>query len=74
MNGHALIDINTITTSKTTVNVNGNDLHDVLDLACDLAHEILEQISVLRSDGKIGETEDIPAEGMACQFLDMVGD
>lgn len=74
MNGHANIDIETEVKTKTTVNVNGHNLNEVLDLACDLSHEILEQISVLRNQGRIGETEDLPVEGMACRFLDMVGD
>ena len=43
MNGHANIDIETEVKTKTTVNVNGHDLNEVLDLACDLSHEILEQ-------------------------------
>ena len=48
MNGHANIDIETEVKTKTTVNVNGHNLDEVLDLACDLSHEILEQISFLR--------------------------
>ena len=74
MNGHANIDIETEVKTKTTVNVNGHNLDEVLDLACDLSHEILEQISFLRNQGRIGETENLPVEGMACRFLDMVGD
>ena len=66
MNGHTNIDIETEVKTKTTVNVNGHNLDEVLDLACDLSHEILEQISTLRNQGRIGETEDLP--------LDMVGD
>ena len=74
MYGHANIDIETEIKTKPTVNVNGHDLNEVLDLACDLSHEILEQISFLRHEGRIGETEDLPVEGSACRFLDMVGD
>jgi len=74
MNGHAIINIETDVKTNTTVNINGRNLDEVLDLACDLSHEILEQISILRNQGRIGETEDLPAEGMACRFLDMVGD
>ena len=55
MNGHANIDIETEVKTKTTVNVNGHNLDEVLDLACDLSHEILEQISFLRNQGRIGE-------------------
>jgi len=74
MNGHANIDIETEVKTKTTINVNGHNIDEVLDLACDLSHEILEQISFLRNQGRIGETEYIPVEGMACRFLDMVGE
>lgn len=74
MNGHANIDIETEVKTKTTVNVNGHNLDEILDLACDLSHEILEQISFFRNQGRIGENEDLPVEGMACRFLDMVGD
>ena len=58
MNGHAIINIETDVKTNTTVNVNGHNLDEVLDLACDLSHEILEQISSLRNQGRIGETED----------------
>ena len=74
MYGHADIDIQTEVTTKTTVNINGHNLHEVMDLAVDMAHTFLEGASRLRASGKIKEYEDVLGEGKACRFLDMVGD
>ena len=75
MNGHADIDIQTEVKTKTHVNVNGHDLDDVLDLAIEMAHTFLEGASKLRNTGgKLDEYEDLLGEGIACRFLDMVGD
>ena len=74
MNGHARINIETDVKTTTSVNVNGHTLDEVLDLAVEMAHTFLEGASVLRNKGKIGDTEDVLGEGMACRFLDMVGD
>ena len=74
MNGHADINIETEVKTKTTVNVNGHNLDEVLDLTVDMAHTFLEGASHLRNIGKLGEHEDVLGEGMACRFLDMVGD
>ena len=74
MNGHADIDIQTEVNTNTTVNINGHNLHEVMDLAVEMAHTFLEGASQLRNKGKIGDTEDVLGEGIACRFLDMVGD
>ena len=74
MNRHADINIETEVKTKTTININGHNLHDVMDLAVEMAHTFLEGASQLRNKGKIGDTEDVLGEGIACRFLDMVGD
>jgi hypothetical protein len=74
MFGHADIDIQTEIKTKTTVNVNWHNLDEVLDLAVEMAHTFLEGASRLRAKGKLKEYEDVLGEGMACRFLDMVGD
>ena len=69
------VEIKTKIEHSTTVSLNGHDIDDVLKLAVDMAHTALEEISHLRQEGRtIGETEDLCCEGMACRFLDMVGD
>ena len=74
MYGHANIDIETEIKTKTTVNVNGHNLDEVLDLAVEMAHTILEEASHMRNNGELGEDVTLFGEGMACRFLDMVGD
>ena len=74
MSGHADIKIETEVKTSTTVNINGHNIHEVMDLAVDMAHTLLESASHLRNTGKFDEYEDILGEGMACRFLDMVGD
>ncbi len=74
MFGHAEIDIQTEVRTKTTVNVNGHSLYEVLDLAVEMAHTFLEGASELRGKGKLDEYQDVLGEGIACRFLDMVGD
>ena len=74
MYGHAIIDIETDVKTKTTVNINGHTLDEVMDLAVEMAHTFLEGASQLRNRGKLKEGEDVLGEGIACRFLDMVGD
>ena len=74
MNGHTDINIETEVKTKTSVNINGHNLSEVLDLAVEMAHTFLEGASELRNKGKICDTEDVLGEGIACRFLDMVGD
>jgi len=74
MNGHADIDIQTEVKTKTTVNINGYNLHEVMDLAVELAHTLLEEMSDTRNKGIISDDVTFYSEGLACRFLDMVGD
>ena len=68
------VEIKTKTETTTRITVNGHDIHEVMDLAFELAHELLEETSHLRNTGKIKENLELGCEGTACRFLDMIGD
>lgn len=60
------------TTTTTSVEINGTSVNDVLRRACDLAHSVLEELSMYRQDNGIDNHFD--CEGEACEFLDFMGD
>lgn len=68
------VEIKTKTDTTTTVTVNGHDIHEVMQLACELAHELLEETSHFRQSDERYENIEFGCEGTACRFLDMIGD
>ena len=67
-----LVEIKTETT--TVVTVNERPLRDVLDVALELAHGVLEELSIYRHTNYDQPIEEFDCEALACKFLDMVGD
>lgn len=63
--------IKTETTVKITYN--GKPIYDVLKQACDLAHFVLEELSVYRQRNNLDPLT-FECEGECCAFLDMMGD
>lgn len=58
---------------NTIVTLNGHNIEDVLYKAKELAHEILEELSIYRQQNNLNEFI-FDCEGSACEFLDMIGD
>ena len=61
------------TTTNTEVTLNGHSIEDVLYTAKELAHEVLEELSVYRQRNEL-DISTFDCEGSACKFLDMIGD
>lgn len=74
MSGYPIINIETEVKTNTMVTINGHTIYEVFNLAVEMAHTFLEGASQLRNDGKLDEYRDVLGEGLACRFLDMVGD
>lgn len=57
----------------TTATLDGLDIDDVIKQAADLAHSVLEELSIYRQRNNL---EDITfdCEGEACAFLDLIDD
>ena len=68
------VKIETVTKAETTVTINGHNINEAFDLAVDMAHCILEETSHMRNTGLLNEDASLSSEGLACRFLDMVGD
>lgn len=68
------VEIKTKTETTTKITVNGHDINEVMDLARELAHHILEETSHLRQSDNRYENLELGSEGTACRFLDMIGD
>ena len=63
-----------ITTNTTTkVTLNGIDANDVIRKATDLAHEVLEELSIYRQRHNL-PLDTFSCEGSCCKFLDIIGD
>ena len=62
--------LNVITTASVTVTLDGLDIDNVIEQAANLAHFVLEELSIYRQRNEI---DDI-FEGEACAFLDLIGD
>lgn len=58
--------------TTATATINGKDVADIIRMAADFAHSVLEELSVYRQRNEI--VEDFKCEGEACEFLDMIGD
>lgn len=60
------------TTASSTVTLDGLDINDVIQRAADLAHLVLEELSIYRQRNEIDDT--FECEGEACAFLDLIDD
>lgn len=59
--------------TKTEIKVGDAPLEDVLRTAKDLAHLVLEELSIYRQHNNL-EPDIFSCEGKACAFLDLIGD
>ena len=64
--------LNVITTASATVTLDGLDIDNVIEQAANLAHLVLEELSIYRQRNEIDDT--FECEGEACAFLDLIGD
>lgn len=60
------------TTASAIVTLDGLDIDDVIQKAADLAHLVLEELSIYRQENNLDI--DFACEGEACAFLDMIDD
>lgn len=65
------IKISTSTTVEVTIG--GNSVSDIIRSAADLAHAVLEELSLYRQKHDL-DIDTFDCEGEACAFLDMIGD
>lgn len=61
------------TTTSTIVTLDGLDINDVIKQAADLAHEVLEELSIYRQRNDLDDGT-FACEGEACAFLDLIDD
>lgn len=67
--------IETTTKVDTKVTLDGLDIDDVLDKAAELAHCVLEELSIYRQEHDMDTIEEgFECEGLACEFLDLIDD
>ncbi len=64
--------LNVITTASATVTLDGLDIDNVIEQAANLAHLVLEELSIYRQRNEIDDT--FECEGEACAFLDLIDD
>lgn len=60
-------------TTTAVVTLNGLDVNDVIKKAADLAHEVLEELSIYRQENGLDPFTFI-CEGSCCEFLDLIDD
>lgn len=60
------------TTASAIVTLDGLDVDDVIRQAANLAHEVLEELSIYRQQNNLDDT--FYCEGSACAFLDLIDD
>lgn len=60
------------TTASSIVTLDGLDVDDVIRQATNLAHLVLEELSVYRQRNNLDDIFD--CEGEACAFLDLIDD
>lgn len=60
------------TTASSIVTLDGLDVDDVIRQAANLAHEVLEELSIYRQQNNLDDT--FSCEGSACEFLDLIDD
>lgn len=62
-----------VTTNATAhVTLDGLDIEEVIRKAADLAHCVLEELSIYRQQNELDDT--FSCEGDACEFLDLIDD
>lgn len=61
------------TTASAIVTLDGLDINDVIERAADLAHLVLEELSVYRQRNNL-DNDIFACEGEACAFLDLIDD
>ena len=60
------------TTASAIVTLDGLDINDVIKQAADLAHEVLEELSIYRQRNDLDDI--FTCEGSCCAFLDLIDD
>lgn len=61
------------TTAETIVTLDGLDVNDVIKEAAELAHEVLEELSIFRQRNNL-PSDIFSCEGSCCRFLDLIDD
>ncbi len=61
------------TTASAIVTLDGLDINDVIQQAADLAHEVLEELSIYRQRNDL-DSDTFTCEGSCCAFLDLIDD
>lgn len=61
------------TTASAIVTLDGLDINEVIKQAADLAHEVLEELSIYRQRNDL-ESDIFSCEASACAFLDLIDD
>lgn len=68
-----MYDIKIKTVTETDVTYNGKPVYEILKMAADLAHEVLEELSIYRQEHDL-DPFTFCCEGSCCAFLDEIGD
>ncbi len=61
------------TTASAIVTLDGLDINNVIKQAADLAHEVLEELSIYRQRNGL-ESDIFSCEASCCAFLDLIDD
>jgi hypothetical protein len=61
------------TTASAIVTLDGLDVDDVIRQAADLAHEVLEELSIYRQEHDL-DSDIFSCEASCCAFLDLIDD
>ena len=61
------------TTASSIVTLDGLDINDVIKQAADLAHEVLEELSIYRQRNGL-DSDIFSCEASCCKFLDLIDD
>lgn len=63
-----------VTTNATAiVSLDGLDIDDIIKRAANLAHEVLEELSIYRQENQL-DPSTFKCEGSCCEFLDLIDD
>ena len=55
------------------VSLDGLDIDDIIKRAANLAHEVLEELSIYRQENHL-DPSTFKCEGSCCEFLDLIDD
>ena len=61
------------TTASSIVTLDGLDVNDVIKRAAELAHEVLEELSIYRQRNEL-DSDTFSCEASCCTFLDLIDD